>query len=46
MLTTILLILLVLVLVGAIGGPRFYRGRTLGRPAGRRTVVREYESDV
>lgn len=27
MLTTILLILLVLVLIGAIGGPRYYRGR-------------------
>jgi hypothetical protein len=27
MLTTILLILLILVLVGAIGGPRYYRGR-------------------
>ena len=42
MLTTLLIILLVLVLVGAIGGPRFYRGRTVGR----RTVVREYETDL
>ena len=38
MLTLLLLVLLVVVLLGAMG-PRYYRGR------GRRTVVREYETD-
>lgn len=42
MIELLLLILLVVVLVGAIGGPRYYRGRGLGR--GRRTVVREYDT--
>jgi hypothetical protein len=42
MLTILLIVLLVVVLLGGIGGPRFYRGRT----AGRRTVVREYETDL
>lgn len=41
MLTLLLLVLLVVVLLGAIG-PRYYRGRGLGR--GRRTVVREYDT--
>jgi len=41
MLEILLLVLLVAVLVGAIG-PRYYRGRGLGR--GRRTVVREYDT--
>lgn len=41
MLTLLLLVLLVVVLMGAIG-PRYYRGRGLGR--GRRTVVREYDT--
>ena len=42
MLEILLLVLLVVVLVGAFGGPRYYRGRGLGR--GRRTVVREYDT--
>ena len=42
MLELLLLILLVVVLVGAIGGPRYYRGRGVAR--GRRTVVREYDT--
>ena len=41
MIELLLLILLVVLLVGAIG-PRFSRGRSLGR--GRRTVVREYDT--
>lgn len=41
MLEILLLILLVVVLLGAVG-PRYYRGRGLGR--GRRTVVREYDT--
>jgi hypothetical protein len=40
MLTILLLVVLVVVLLGGIGGPRYYRGR------GRRTVVREYETDI
>jgi hypothetical protein len=40
MLTILLIVLLVVLLVGGIGGPRYYRGR------GRRTVVREYETDI
>lgn len=40
MLELLLIVLLVIVLVGAFGGPRYYRGR------GRRTVVREYETDL
>lgn len=43
MLTILLLVLLVVVLMGAIG-PRYYRGRGLGRGRGRRTVVREYDT--
>jgi len=39
MLTLLLLVLLVVLLLGGIG-PRYYRGR------GRRTVVREYETDI
>jgi hypothetical protein len=39
MLTILLLVLLVVLLLGGIG-PRYYRGR------GRRTVVREYETDL
>jgi uncharacterized protein YneF (UPF0154 family) len=35
MLTLLLIVLVVALLVGAIGGPRYYRGR--------RTVVREYD---
>ena len=41
MIELLLLVLLVVLLVGAIG-PRYYRGRGLGR--GRRTVVREYDT--
>lgn len=40
MLTLLLIVLIVLLLAGGIGGPRYYRGR------GRRTVVREYETDI
>lgn len=40
MLTLLLLVLVVVLLVGGIGGPRYYRGR------GRRTVVREYDTDI
>ena len=40
MLTILLLVLLVVLLFGGIGGPRYYRTR---RP---RTVVREYETDI
>ncbi len=40
MLTLLLIVLLVLLLAGAIGGPRYYRTR------GRRTIVREYETDI
>ncbi len=40
MLTILLIVLLVLLLFGGIGGPRIYRAR------GRRTVVREYETDL
>ncbi|HEX3622003.1 MAG TPA: hypothetical protein VHT97_06790 [Acidimicrobiales bacterium] len=40
MLTILLLVLLVVLLLGGIGGPRYYRTR------GRRTVVREYETDI
>ena len=40
MLTTLLIVLLVLLLVGAITGPRYYRTRP------RRTVVREYHTDI
>ncbi len=39
MLTILLIVLLVVLLAGGIG-PRYYRGRT------RRTVVREYETDI
>lgn len=39
MLTILLLVLLVVLLAGGIG-PRYYRAR------GRRTVVREYETDI
>lgn len=42
MLTILLLVLLIVVLLGGIGGPRYYRSRGVGR----RTVVREYESDI
>ena len=42
MLTLLLIVLLVLLLVGGIGGPRYYRSRGVGR----RTVVREYETDI
>ena len=41
LLTLLLIVLVVVLLVGAIGGPRYYRAR--GR---RRTVVREYETDL
>lgn len=41
MLTILLLVLLVVLLLGGVG-PRYYRGRGLGR--GRRTVVREYDT--
>lgn len=40
MLTILLIVLIVLLLFGGIGGPRYYRGR------GRRTVVREYDTDI
>jgi uncharacterized protein YneF (UPF0154 family) len=40
MLTILLIVLLVLLLAGVIGGPRYYRARP------RRTVVREYETDL
>jgi len=40
MITILLLVLLVVLLAGGIGGPRYYRGRT------RRTVVREYDTDI
>ncbi|MGH9278103.1 MAG: hypothetical protein ACRD12_08355 [Acidimicrobiales bacterium] len=40
MLTLLLIVLLVVLLVSLIGGPRYYRTR------GRRTVVREYETDL
>lgn len=40
MLTILLIVLIVLLLFGGIGGPRLYRGR------GRRTVVREYDTDL
>jgi hypothetical protein len=39
-LTLLLIVLVVLLLVGFIGRPRFYRNR------GRRRVVREYETDL
>lgn len=42
MLTLLLIVLLVVLLFGGIGGPRYYRAR--GR--GRRTVVREYDTDI
>lgn len=38
LLTLLLIALVVLLLVGGIGGPRYYRGR--------RTVVREYDTDI
>lgn len=41
MLTILLIVLLVVLLLGGIGGPRYYRGYR-----GRRTVVREYETDI
>ena len=41
MLTLLLIVLLVVILVGGIGGPRYYRG-----VRGRRTVVREYDTDL
>lgn len=40
MLTILLIVLIVLLLFGGIGGPRYYRGR------GHRTVVREYDTDI
>jgi hypothetical protein len=40
MLTLLLIVLVVVLLLGGIGGPRYYRGR------GRRTVVREYDTDL
>jgi hypothetical protein len=40
MLTILLLVLLVVLLLGGIGGPRYSRGR------GRRTVVREYDTEL
>jgi hypothetical protein len=40
MLTILLIVLLVVLLFGGIGGPRYYRAR------GRRTVVREYDTDL
>ena len=43
MLTILLIVLVVLLLAGGIGGPRYYRSRGVG---GRRTVVREYETDL
>lgn len=39
MIELLLIVLLVVVLLGAFGGPRFYRGR-----GARRTVVREYDT--
>jgi hypothetical protein len=38
MLTILLIVLLVVLLAGGLGGPRLYRGR--------RTVVREYDTDL
>lgn len=40
MLTILLIVLLVVLLLGGGIGPRYYRTR------GRRTVVREYETDI
>ena len=40
MLTILLIVLLVVLLLGGVGGPRYYRSR------GRRTVVREYDTDL
>ena len=41
MLTILLIVLVVMVLFGGISGPRYYRGR-----AARRTVVREYDTEI